>query len=299
MAEKKRKSNWYIYVITFLLALGLAVLAVQSMQGILFPEKTNDAMNYEAVSYLPSSANNMTTLVMLSEMKAGTPELYMIVGYRPNMEVIVCIPINKAFTTTVGFTTGTLTDHYKNGGTESVMLALENVIGVEFDNYVKFDRLSFIDFIDEIGKVGITTSYDIPSGEVDEDGRAEIFLGVGSHALGGEELYRYVTYNDPSLGEDYQNTVFGSVAMNVFNSNFRNLSSTLLQSYFNKIINVTDTDMRFEDYTMRQQAFVYTSENSYNPAVYYIPYGSYEENGSFIIAESSVRTVKDRLGITE
>ena len=81
MAVKKRKSNWYIYVITFLIALGIAVLAVQSMEGLLFPEKSSDALNYEAVSYLPSEANNMTTLVMLSEMKAGTPDLYMIVGY--------------------------------------------------------------------------------------------------------------------------------------------------------------------------------------------------------------------------
>ena len=57
--------------------------------------------------------------------------------------------------------------------------------------------------------------------------------------------------------------------------------------------------MRFEDYTLRQQAFMYTSENSYNPAVYYIPYGTYEEDGSFVIAENSVATIKDRLGITE
>lgn len=299
MAVKKRKSNWYIYVITFLIALGIAVLAVQSMEGLLFPEKSSDALNYEAVSYLPSEANNMTTLVMLSEMKAGTPDLYMIVGYRPNKEVIALIPISKQLKATLGFTTGTLTDHYRNGGAESVMLAIQNATGVEIDNYVKFDRLSFIDFVDEIGKVTINSGYDIPSDVPGEDGNMEIFLTAGTHALGGEDLYKYLSYTDEELGDDYKNMTFGSVAMSIFNSNFRNLSSTLLQSYFNKIINTTDTDMRFEDYTLRQQAFMYTSENSYNPAVYYIPYGTYEEDGSFTIAESSVATIKDRLGITE
>ena len=299
MAVKKQKSNWYIYVITFLITLGIAVLAVQSMDEILFPKKSSDALNYEAVSYLPSEANNMTTLVMLSEMKAGTPDLYMIVGYRPNKETIALIPISKQLKATVGFTTGTLTQHYQNGGAESVMLAIHNAMGVEFDNYVKFDKISFIDFIDEIGKVSVNSSYDIPSGTVDEDGNREIFLTSGAHALNGADLYTYLSYTNDELGDDYRNMTFSSVAMSIFNSNFRNLSSTLLQSYFNKIINTTDTDMRFEDYTLRQQAFMYTSENSYNPAVYYIPYGTYEEDGSFVIAENSVATIKDRLGITE
>ena len=299
MAVKKRKSNWYIYVITFLIALGIAVLAVQSMEGLLFPEKSTDALNYEAVSYLPSEANNMTTLVMLSEMKAGTPDLYMIVGYRPNKETIALIPISRQLKSNVGFTMATLTEHYQSGGAESVMLAIQNATGVEIDNYVKFDRLSFIGFIDEIGKVSVNSAYDIPSDTLGEDGNQEIFLTAGAHALGGEDLHKYLTYTSDELGEDYRNMTFGSVAMSVFNSNFRSLSSTLLQSYFNKIINTTDTDMRFEDYTLRQQAFMYTSENSYNPAVYYIPYGTYEEDGSFVIAESSVATIKDRLGITE
>lgn len=298
MAEKKRKRNWYIYLITFAIAMGLAVLAVQSLQSVLFPEKNVGDTGYGAVSYLPSSANDMNTLVMLSEMKAGVPELYLIVGYRPNKEVISCVPVNKLMKATVGGATLTLSDHYRNGGAETVMYALQNVLGVKFDNYVKFDRLSFISFIDEIGKVSVTTSYEIPSGELDEEGRSVPFLEVGTHALGGADLYTYLTYNNPELGADYQVMVLGSVAISIFNNNFRNLSSTLLQSHFNKIINVTDTNMLFEDYTMRQQAFLYTSGNSYNPAVYYIPYGSYDEtDGSFIISEGSVATVKDRLGI--
>ena len=97
-------------------------------------------------------------------------------------------------------------------------------------------------------------------------------------------------------GEDYTLAIHGSAVMNMINRNFRDLSSTELQSYVEKIINSTDTGIMFSDYVEYQPVLQYTTENSINPCEYYIPYGS-ADGGYFVIAESSAETIRDRLEI--
>ena len=88
------------------------------------------------------------------------------------------------------------------------------------------------------------------------------------------------------------------MAMNMLNKNFRNLSSTELQRYAEKIISSTDTDITFSDYVEYQSALHYTTENTINPCEYYMPYGE-SDGGYFIISDNSKATIIDRLDIKE
>ena len=84
--------------------------------------------------------------------------------------------------------------------------------------------------------------------------------------------------------------------MNMVNRNFRDLSSTELQGYTEKIISSTDTSFMFSDYVELQPVLQYTTDNSINPCEYYIPYG--EENGGyFVLAENSAQTMRDRFKV--
>ena len=290
MAAKRRKSNWYIYFITFVITSALAAMILSIFWDVIFPEK--EASNYSGISGdIPDASNNMKILFMLSEEKAGAPNRYLLMSYQPADEAIICIPIRPDMEAVVGNRRGTLAQLYSNGGVQTIMYAIEGTIGVKCDSYVKFDRDSFVSMIDTMGKVTVSCAYDVLAAD------GSVMFEAGSHQMNGTNLYTYINYDNPAYGNDYQSLVLGSAAVSIFNSNLHGLSSTVIQSYFTKLMNTTDNNLALEDYTKRQQAFLFTSVESYNPGQYYIPYGDVGE-GVFILSDSSKTTILERLKLT-
>lgn len=313
----KRKSNWYIYLIALIISFVLLGLFVSSIWDSLFPA-SEDAASYSIShsDFRPSPDIKPTYLVMLSDMKAATPVYYMLANYRPREEMIVFVPLQENMKVSYGGNEGSLYEMYDNFGAEAVMGGIKTSLGVECKHYIKFDRLSFIDFINLTGSVYVNIPADITEtvtktvleketveidGEEKEVTRSvkkaveEIVFPAGVSYLDGEKLYDYITY-DFGKGVDYKLAVHGAMAMNMLNRNFRNLSSTEIQKFAEKLIYSTDTDITMSDYTNMQSVLQYTSENTINPCEYYMPYGE-NDGGYFIISENSKATILDRLGI--
>lgn len=291
----RRKSNWYIYVITFIITAALLSLVVWKIWDYLFPAKETVTTSVSGITdFRPDATNNMTVLLMLSEEKAAIPEYYMLVSYRPKDEVISLVPLRADTYTTEGGVSGNLMQIYQQNGSQGVMYAMENLVGVKCDFYVKFDKAAFVEFANIAGTVSVNVPYTLTDPET-----GDLDFASGAQILDGEQLYKYITYKNFTEGVEYTSVVLGSTISAMINQNFRNLTTTDLQTFANQIINNADTDFEFDDYTTRQQAFLYTTENSYNPAEYYVPYGDYDENGYFILADNSASTIRDRMGIEQ
>lgn len=291
MAVKRRKSNWYIYLITFVITSALAAMILSIFWDVIFPEK--EASSYGGISGdIPDASNNMKILFMLSEEKGGAPNRYLLMSYQPADEAIICIPLRSDMEAVVGGRRGTLSQLYADGGVQTIMYAVEATLGVKCDSYVKFDRDSFVSMIDTMGKVTVSCAYDVLAGD------GSVLFETGSHQMNGTNLYTYINYDNAAYGNDYQSLVLGSAAVSVFNSNLHGLSSTVIQSYFTKLMNTTDNNLKLEDYTKRQQAFLFTSVESYNPGQYYIPYGD-TAGGVFTLSDNSKTTILERLKLTE
>lgn len=285
----KRRSNWYIYVLTFIITTVLLSFGVWSLRDMIFPQNTSSSVSSSGkVDYRPDASFNTNVLFMLSEETGGVPEYYMLANYRPRDEIIVLVPIKEQMSSTVGNSHGSLSDIYMEGGAEWVMYALQNTLDITCENYVKFNKGSFMDFIDLVGKTPVNIPYLLKNDKIE--------FPAGSFELEGEQLYYYLTFPDFDEGDDYRCVVFGSAISSFINNNSRNLTVTQLQSYFNKILNTTDTDLEFSNFTKNQSAYLYNTQNSYNMAEYYIPYGETDENGFFIISENSKTTIKTRFG---
>jgi len=314
----RRKSNWYIYVITLIISFALLGFFVSSIWDSLFPtEKDADsAYSVNNADFRPSADIKMNFIVMLAEMKAGVPDYYMLASYTPRSESVVFVPLPENTRVNYKGNTGSLYEMYSNLGAEAVAGAVTETLGFECSNYIKFDRLSFIDFVDLTGEVYVNIPADIKESRIETfleseiievDGEEQevtktvkkkvedIIFPAGAQYFDGETLYSYITY-DFGKGVDYTLAVQGAAAMNMLNRNFRDLSSTELQSYAEKIINSTETGFMFSDYVEYQPVLQYTTENSINPCEYYIPYGE-NEGGYFILNPNSVQTIKDRCGI--
>ena len=291
MAVKRRKSNWYIYLISFVIASAIAAMVMSIFWDVIFPQR--EASNYSGIrTDIPDASNNIKILFMLSEEKAGAPNRYLLMSYQPADEAIICIPIRSDMEAAVGSRRGTLTQLYTDGGVQTVLYAIEGTMGVKCDSYVKFDRDSFVSMMDTLGRVSVSCAYDVLAAD------GSVLFESGNHSMNGTNLYTYISYDNPAYGDDYQSLVLGSAAVSIFNSNLRGLSATVIQSYFTKLMNTTDTNLTLEDYTKRQQAFLFTSTESYNPARYYIPYGDMGD-GVFVLADSSRETIRERLKLTE
>ncbi len=318
--EMKRKSNWYIYVITLALTFVILGFFVSSIWDSLFPASRDaeSAFSVNSADYRPSAEIRPVILLMLSEMKAGTPSYYMLASYQPREEKIVFVPLPENMRVDYGGNTGSLYEMYDNFGAEAVIGGLKSALNIECEHYIKFDRLSLIDFINLTGEVYVNIPSDITEKKmeyvletetVEVDGEEQevtrqvrrevdsVIFSAGAQYLDGETMYSYLTYPF-SMGEDYALAVHGSAAMNMLNRNFRDLSSTELQSYAEKIISSTDTDLTFSDYVEYQPVLQYTTENSINPCEYYIPYGE-KDGGYFVVASNSVLTIRDRCGFSE
>lgn len=316
----RRKSNWYIYAITLIISFVLIGLFIGRIWDSLFPNG-DDAKNAYSVNnadFRPSADIKLNILLMLSEMKAGTPDYYMLANYRPRDEVIVFVPLPENTKVTYKGNSGSLYEMYSNLGEEAVIGGIAETLKIECDDYIKFDRLSFIDFVNLTGDVYVNIPTDIVEKKTEKvlekqiveiDGEEQeitvqvekeienIIFPAGTQYFDGETLYNYMLYPF-GKGKDYTLAIHGSAVMNMINRNFRDLSSTELQSYVEKIISSTDTGIMFSDYVEYQPVLQYTTENSINPCEYYIPYGS-DEGGYFVISENSAATIRDRLEIEE
>ena len=314
----RRKSNWYIYLIALVASFVLLGLFVRSIWGSIFPEDGEGGGKYtiSRSDYRPSADINITSLIMMSDMKAATPMYYMLMNYQPRNEVIVFIPLRENTRVEYGGNTGSLYEMYDNYGAKAVAEAVEGLLGIKCEHYIKFDRLSFIDFIDMGGSVYVNIPSDVVEKQtkavlkkeiIEVDGEEQevtrqvaetietVIFPEGTTYMDGEKLYSYLTY-DFRRGADYTLAVQGSAAMNMINRNFRGMSSTQMQSLAEAIIKTTETDIVFDDYTTIQAIFNYTLENSINPCEYYIPYGDID-GGYFVLSDGAKKTMLDRMSI--
>jgi anionic cell wall polymer biosynthesis LytR-Cps2A-Psr (LCP) family protein len=214
----------------------------------------------------------------------------MLLNYRPGEDALVLVPIQANLYSEVGNLRGTLTEHYIDGGSRGVMLAIRNSLRVSPEHYIKFDKDSFIGFFDEAGYTPVNIPYDLRGGEVE-------FL-AGSYELTGEDLYNYITYPEYDQGEDYRFMIQGLSVANFINKNSGNLTIPQMQTLFTRILNTTDTSLEFSDFVRNQQAYLFTTQNSFNIADYYIPIGSTRSGGDFFLSETVVDTIRVRFGLT-
>ena len=290
--EKKhlrRRSNWYIYLISFAATTVLLGLLILALYDVIFPGSSIRETDLWG-DFVPSDEYNTTVLFMMSDTQGGTPDNYMLMSYRPREEIIELVPLNPATRVTSGNTTGKLTDLHNQGGAKKVMLGIKETLNVECDFFVTLNRPAFVGFMSLFGEIRINVPFFFEGGGID--------LHTGEHFLAGNDLYLYMNYADfPLAGEDYNLVIMGSAISTLINSNARYIERDIIQAAFNKILDTTTTDLTFRNFTYYQPALAYTAENSVNPATYYVPSGRYEGD-VFVISEQSVSNIHTRFNIS-
>lgn len=291
----KRKSNWYIYFIAFGITIAFVVVAIFTFRWYLFPDRTESAGitdNGElADDFKPTSAHNFVMLSMLSDAASDNPDLFTIISYNAVENEICLIPLPSGLSVEV--TGSTLSSIYFSEGGEAVVKAVGEVVGVNCESFVKMDREAFVSLATAFGNV----EYDVGKTTIINDGNMVETINSGEQLFTAEKLFGYIMKADFGEGELYRLNCVADILSELFNQNFRNLDSSILDVYFNMIIENSDTNITAEMYKSRKPALLNTVEYGNQPAGYYIPYGEYTEDGGFRISENSIISIKQRTGL--
>lgn len=289
----RRKSNWYIYFIAFGIALTFAIVAIFTFKWYLFPEdssKTGIATSLDE-DFKPTAADSFNIMTMLSDGVSDSPELFIVIEYDAVEKRVAFVMLpNGISIPTEG---RSLPNVYVAQGASKIISVIESIVGVHCDSYIKLDRHGFIDLITVFGNV----NYEVLKSLIIRDSGEVETLNIGTHRLDAESMFRLAMLARYDEGESYRFNCIGQMFADLINQNFRNVDESLLDSYFNIIMEKGDTDLTEQEYKAHRETLKYTIQYGVNPGEYYVPYGEYTEDGGFIIAENSITTIRQKAGL--
>ena len=186
----------------------------------------------------------------------------------------------------------TLPNIYAAQGGEGVVDAVSNECGINFDGYIRFDRISLVDLIALYGNV----EYDVAKTLLISDGTDVEPINSGRQNFTAEMVYRYIMFAEFDEGESYRYNMICSLLIELINQNVSFVDSSLLDNFAKQIMERAETNLTEEIYLAHKAAMLNTVQYGINPAEYYVPYGEYNGDGSFTISENSVLTIRQKSG---
>jgi len=293
----RRKSNWYIYLIAFAIALAFAVATILAFKWYLFPEETSpvglDKNGDLTDDFRPSKEYNLNGLFMLSDAETDIPELFIMIAYNAVENRLVYIPFPASIS--MSSDGRTLPNVYAAQGGEKVLEVLNDAIGVEFDFYIKMDRKAFISLVSGFGNL----QYELFNTIIVHDGDVAQTINAGKQRLDSETIFRLIMKADFGEGESYRFNCIGTILSDLINQNFRVLdgNSQVMDSFYMLIADHSQNNITEELYRTHKAAFLNSAMYGNSPAEYYVPYGEYADDGSFVIAENSILTIRQKAGM--
>lgn len=291
----RRKSNWYIYFTAFGIALAFAIVAIFAFKWYLFPDESKTAglntTNGIDENFKPTAEDSFNMLTMLSDSATDSPDLFIFVEYDAVKNRVAFIPLPNGIS--IPKEGRSLPNVYAAQGCGKVVSVIADILGVQCDSYIKLDREGFIELVSVFGNA----DYEVLKNITIRDGTETETLTVGTHKLAAETMFRLAMFAEYDEGESYKFNCTGQMLSDLINQNFRKVDRSLLDSYFNVIMEYAETDITEQKYKAHSKALLNTVEYGVNPGEYYVPYGEYTDDGGFIIADNSIITIKQKAGL--
>ena len=287
----KRRSNWYIYVITFIVT-GLLIAVVSTMLLNSFYEaqrsgNTGNVSQQQGTLFVPDKSYNFTILLSLSENIDTAPERFMTLTYRADKNTVVLMPY-LANTEINGKTLKTI---FSESGGEETAKQLSAASGITIDKYIAFTESTVTEFFNMVGNTTLTIPKQLKY--EDKEDNTVTLIEAGTRSFTGTQLYTYLMFPDYGSSDIQYSCKIAATSVSAFiNQNFLRASEKTLKSYADFIIGFTDTNITEDDYNKKIAGIVYTLGEATSLADYYIPYG--ENSGkNYIIVDNSWTRAKE------
>lgn len=291
----KRKSNWYIYVITFVVTGVIIALVSSILLNSFYESQKNDATvnvsQAQGTAFTPDSSYNFSVLLTLSADNDTVPEKYMTLTYLAVDNTFIIMPYLPS--TELGGKT--LKQICSDSGETEVAKQLSEKTGLSINKYIRFTKSTFTELLDMVGNTTLTIPSEIKY-ENKKDNTVTI-INQGTQIFTAEQMYTYLTLPDYGIKDDlYPCKVSATSVSSFIDQNFIGTGEKTLAEYIDFIVNFTNTNIEQGDYDSKSKAIAYTlSQTKSSVTDYYIPYG--EKSGdNYVIDDNSWKSAKQAVG---
>ena len=274
--------------------MAFVIMAIITFKDYLFSEPAEPVgitrAGTLAEDFTPTAEYSFNIMAMLSEREQDSPSLFVLAAYDAVESRVTFIPVPGGIS--LSSQDRNLSNVYAAQGGEGVIDVFRDITGVACDGYVKLDRTAFCNLVTAFGNI----NYDVPKTIMITDGKEIDTLNAGEQLLSAERTYRYIMLAEFDEGDSYRFSTVGSVLSELINQNLPYTDSSLLDTCTQILLSQGESDITTEEYSAKKAALLNTITYGSSPAEYYVPYGSYGDNGSFEISANSVTTIKQKTG---
>lgn len=303
MAKKGTKIA-LTYLITILVTLliigGIGFLL---LRDIMEPEEEKDSsINLEQLTqleeYVPSAANDKTTLIIYDSEKRMNGCSFMVVRMIASERYMVIMPIPSDTYANADGTENSIYEFYRLGGTADAVKAAEAATGVKMDYYLKLNDESFYTLVDIFGGVDFNIPYNLVY--TNPDTGEETIFSEGEMYLDSRLLRKVITYPQYNSGEEYRAKMTGVAVNDLINRNVSQGFSSHIDDYFSIVINSQiETNFTAYDYEEQSKAIKYIADNDENVCRLVTVTGAYNENSLFVLDENFLKSLTERFKLYE
>lgn len=266
MAQKKG-SIAIPFLLTFLISLIIIGGGALYVYNNIMNNKgdTTTASEVSADEYVPAEDMRCTTLFILDLDDPGmsVDVTMMLVRAIPDRQHFVCVPIATNMVATVGEKKATVGEFYQSGGAISAREAIATTLGVPIDRYMKMNDNAFQKICSIFGGVNYTISAGMQG------------FSEGQQYLTSEQIQKLLTYPFYEAGEEQRMSSASSLITAMINQSSGSRIAETLDSTFNTLVNITETDMTAIDFSKYQKAIKYIFTSTKEPAQFRNPTGDW------------------------
>lgn len=246
-----------------------------------------------AEEYVPTSANNKTTLFIFDSEKRLSGCCFLIVRMIADEQKMIIMPVPADTYAYANGTEDSLYEFYRKGGAPQAVSAAENAIGIKIDYYMKLNNDSFSVIADIFGGVDFDVPYNLIYSNPDTG--EETIIREGSTHLDSAMLRKVITYPLYNSGEEYRAKIMGVAINDLINRNIDESFSSHVDDYFSAVINSTaETNFTAYDYKEQSEAMKYVASSDDRVSQLVTVTGAYNADGLFVLDENFLRSLTER-----
>lgn len=232
-------------------------------------EDTNSNENY--LNYQAKEEDSYTILFILDLDETDGQDTFMLLRTMPIVNTFLCVPLANSTLSSYENSVDTIGNIYLKNGINGIKFAVQNSLNVKVDKYIKLNEQSFQKICDILGGV----NYYIPD---DVQGFNQGQMYMSSKQI--QDLITHYEFND-----DDRCYIVGSVITSMLSQAMGERVAENLDTSFDSLINMMDTDITTIDYKKGKKAIQYMFNSDSYICQYKIPEGSYNSQNQFVISE--------------
>ncbi len=259
------KASYRYFFLAFSVAFFVLSLMFLSLMNIVHPKAPESLTRVPDADvpavYAPTESDALSVLFIGVEKENSTTGTFILAKFDPARGKVPITVFPPQTAVQNGDKIETLAEVYEFGGAEYTKKALAASLGIPIDRYM---RIRLDAFIISAAAVG-TVEYDLNEPITISRGGASVTLNQGKQLLDGQKAADVISYSYPD-GELHRCKVAADLTAQIVNQRMDICLSTVVDSVFEKIINLVSTDISYTDYYNRKHAAEFLAQVGENPA---------------------------------